>query len=109
MNKYNNKQTVIQGHIFDSKKEAERYLELRQMQNEGKIKDLELQYVFELQEGFKDTQGRKHRPITYIADFCYMDGSSMVVEDVKGMKTEVYKLKKKLFIYKYEYIRFEER
>jgi hemerythrin superfamily protein len=84
------------------------FLELRQYQKEGKIKNLEIQPVFELQEGFKDTQGRKHRPITYIADFSYIDGSNMVVEDVKGMLTEVYKLKKKLFIHKYEHIRFVE-
>ncbi len=109
MSKYHNKQRVVAGHVFDSIKESERYLELRQWQRQGLIKDLELQPVFELQEGFKDTQGRKYRPITYIADFGYTDGSSRVVEDVKGMRTEVYRIKKKLFIHKYEYIRFVEK
>lgn len=62
---------------------------------------LELQPVYELQEGYKRGK-RKVQPITYIADFLvtYKDGRQAVI-DVKGVKTEVYRIKKKLFEYKY--------
>ena len=111
MNKYRNKQTVIQGHVFDSIKEAERYLELGQRQKKGEIQDLALQPSFVLQYGFTDNQGKKHRPITYIADFMYWETKkpeATIVEDVKGMKTEVYKLKKKLLLFKHKNIIFRE-
>lgn len=109
MNKYRNKQTVIQGHVFDSKKESERYLELKQWQKEGKIRYLGLQPEYTLLEGFIDSQGKKHRPITYFADFEYVDMKhGFTIEDCKGMKTEVYKIKKKLFLAKFKDIRFIE-
>ena len=103
MNKYRNKQKVIQGHVFDSKKESERFLELRQWKKMGKIAELDLQPSFTLQGGFEDAQGKKHQPIIYFADFMYRDQKTgeVIVEDVKGIKTEVYRIKKKLFLYKY--------
>ena len=105
--KYNAKRIEIDGIKFDSKKEAKRYKELRMLEKAGKIKDLTLQPVFLLQEGFY-YQGKAIRQITYRADFEYIENGKRVVEDVKGFKTDVYKLKKKLFLKKYPDIVFRE-
>lgn len=96
--KYNNRKTVIDGIAFDSNKEAKRYTVLRSLQDGGYIKGLSLQVPFELipkQDG--------ERAVKYIADFVYYDIEKQIhiVEDVKGFKTDVYKLKRKLFKYKY--------
>lgn len=102
VHKYNAKKTVVDGIAFDSKKEAMRYKELKELQRVGKIDGLELQPRFELQESFKH-KGKTIRKIEYVADFKYLDIAlgKWVVEDVKGMKTDVYKLKKKLFLHSY--------
>ena len=105
--KYNAKLVKINGFKFDSKKEANRYLELKFLEKAGKIKDLKLQPCFLLQEGFY-YQGRAIRQITYKADFEYVQDGKRVVEDVKGFKTDVYKLKKKLFLKKYPDVIFKE-
>lgn len=104
MSKYLNKKTEIDGITFASKKEAKRYEELKWLQKAKKIEDLQLQKVFELQKGFEDKKSKeKIRPITYVCDFFYYDKEKgwYVVEDVKGVKTEVYRLKKKMFLNKY--------
>ena len=105
--KYGNKKTIIDGISFDSKKEASRYLVLKDMLKNKEIEDLELQPKFLLQDSFK-YKGKTERKIYYIADFCYIQKSKIVVEDVKGKKTDVYKLKRKLFLYKYSDIEFKE-
>lgn len=103
MSKYHAKKTEVDGIRFQSRKEGERYAELKLLERAGRIRSLVLQPKFELQEGFTNAEGKKIRAITYIADFMYYDCDldRTIVEDVKGMKTEVYKLKKKLFEYKY--------
>lgn len=101
--KYRAQKTEVDGILFDSKKEAKRYEELKLMQERGEIRDLVLQPTFELQKRFvKD--GHTVRAITYTADFMYLESETgkRIVEDVKGMKTDVYKLKKKLFEYKFQ-------
>lgn len=100
--KYNAKKTVVDGITFDSKKEAVRYKELKALELVGKIDRLELQPRFVLMDGFR-YEGKAIRKIEYIADFLYRDLSTyeLVVEDVKGVKTDVYKLKKKLFLKHY--------
>jgi hypothetical protein len=100
--KYHNKKTVIDGITFDSKREAERYCELKLLEKAGKIRYLDLQPEFILQESFKKN-GVTYRAIKYIADFSYIDieTGEIVVEDVKGMETEVFKIKWKLFEYHY--------
>lgn len=102
MSKYHSKKTTIYGITFDSKREAERYCELRLLEMAGKIKDLQLQHPFVLQPLFKK-KGKTIRAITYIADFVYYDleQKKIVVEDVKGYKTKEYMLKKKMFEYKF--------
>ena len=101
--KYNAKKKVVDGHTFDSKREAERYCELKLFLRAKEIKNLELQPRFLLQDGFVDKQGNKHRKIEYVADFMYVDKSGKtVVEDVKGVLTDVYKIKKKIFLKIYD-------
>lgn len=98
--KYKNIKMEIDGHEFDSKTEAKRYNELKLLECKGLIKKLQLQPRFLLQEGFKKN-GKTFRKIEYIADFMYEENGKVVVEDVKGMKTDVFKLKRKLFEYKF--------
>lgn len=97
--KYNNCKTVVNGISFDSKREAERYMELQYLLNERKIQALKCHPVYLLQEAF-DRDGKRHRKIEYEADFEYIDQATgkTIVEDVKGWKTEIYKIKKKLFL-----------
>ena len=103
MGKYNNKKIAVDGIIFDSKKEAARYSELKILLKAGLIFDLELQPVYEIQPSYK-RQGKTVRAIKYLADFRYKENGKMVVEDVKGFKTDMYKLKKKLVEYKFDVI-----
>jgi len=106
--KYNAKKVrTADGKIFDSKKEAERYLELKMLERAGVISNLILQPKFLLQESFK-YKGKTQRAIFYIADFEYIKDGKRIAEDVKGVKTEVYKLKKKLFLKKYPQVEFKE-
>lgn len=104
--KYHNKKVIYKGIKFDSKKEMQRYKDLELLESTDYICNLELQKKFLLQEGYTNAKGKKIRPIYYIADFYYYDyiDNKWVVEDVKASKaykTEVYKLKKKMFEYKY--------
>ena len=100
--KYNAKKTAVDGITFDSKKEAARYEVLKGLELVGKIDRLELQPRFVLMDGFR-YEGKAIRKIEYVADFLYRDLSTceLIVEDVKGVKTDVYKLKKKLFLKHY--------
>ena len=123
--KYGAKKTVFDGITFDSKREAERYRALVLLQSAGEIADLKLQVSFELlpaqyaETGETYKRGEKagqpkmkciERSLTYIADFVYTriaDGKT-VVEDVKGMKTKEYIIKRKLFRWMYPEYEFCE-
>lgn len=96
MNKYKNRKIIIDDYIFDSIQESRRYKELKILLNAGKIQELELQPHFLLQESFKKN-GRTFRKIEYIADFMYVENGKRIVEDVKGIQTDVFKIKHKLF------------
>ena len=106
--KYNSRKTVADGITFDSKKEAEYYCELKLRVQAGEIESFDLQPAFILQDGFK-VNGKTIRPITYRGDFQinHKDGSVEIV-DTKGFRTEVYKIKKKLFLYRYPQYKFTE-
>ena len=101
--KYHNTKVIYKVINFDSKKKIHRYKDLELLESTDYICNLELQKKFLLQEGYTNAKGKKIRPIYYIADFYYYDyiNNKWVVEDVKGVRTDVYKLKKKLFEYKY--------
>ena len=99
--KYKNEKVLFDGMEFDSKKECNRYIDLKLLERQGLIKDLRRQVRFELQPSYKKN-GKTIRPIYYVADFVYYDinKKKFIVEDTKGYRTEIYKLKKKLFEYK---------
>lgn len=83
--------TTVDGITFDSKKEAARYQVLKNAERDGMITGLSLQVPFPLIE--KSEYGRE---IRYVADFCYTYKGKYIVEDVKGIKTPVYRLKKRM-------------
>lgn len=103
MTKYNNKKTVIDNMVFDSKKEANRYLELKLLLKAKQISDLKRQITYVL----VPKQGGE-RAVKYIADFVYTENGKTVVEDVKGFRTDVYKIKRKLFKQIYSQCEFRE-
>lgn len=106
--KYSSAKTDIDGIRFDSKKEAEFYAELKLREKAGEITHLRLQPRYLLQKAFRH-EGKQYREIEYIADFEYIDNGKTVVVDVKGFRTAVYMLKKKLFLYKYgSKVKFQE-
>ena len=89
MSKYGAIKTEVDGFIFASKHEAHRYSELKLAERNGDISDLELQPKFPL-----IVNGKK--VATYIADFRYTERGEVVVEDAKGFRTAIYRLKKKM-------------
>ena len=114
--KYNATKCVVDGIEFASKREANRYLELRLLERAGEISDLRLQVDFELipnqyatekrygknGKPLKDKQVLLERKVVYRADFVYTDkDGKTVVEDTKGFRTTEYVLKRKMFLYKY--------
>ena len=109
--KYHNRKctVTIPGSVkqitFDSVKEARRFGELELMKNTGKIRDLRLQVNFTLQEGFTTAAGERIRPIVYRADFVYQEpsptGWRTIVEDVKGVRTKEYSMKRKMMLEKF--------
>ena len=105
MNKYHNKKIVVNGKKFDSKKEAERYKVLKMLENANIISNLSMQVPFELVPRQKN-----ERAVKYIADFMYVETATgkNIVEDVKGYRTDVYKIKRKLFKWRYPDYEFLE-
>lgn len=96
MNKYKNTKIVVDNIKFESNLEATRYKELKLLLRAGEISNLELQPRFLLQDSFKKN-GRTFRKIEYVADFQYIENGKTIVEDVKGLQTDVFKLKHKIF------------
>lgn len=100
--KYHARKTVVDGITFDSKREAKRYGELKLLERAGAIKGLQRQVRYELIPAF-DVDGKHYRPTSYVADFVYTDTATgaEVVEDCKGYRTDVYRLKAKMFAHKF--------
>jgi len=95
--KYRNKKTEIGGAKFDSKAEASRFVQLRRMQEAGLIEDLRRQVSFELAPAVKiPGKGRMSPPLRYFADFVYRQDGKQIIEDVKGVVTEGYRIKRHL-------------
>ena len=112
MSKYNSKKTVVDGMTFDSLKEARRYGVLKALENAGEISGLKRQVEFLLipEQREPDTIGKRggvhkgkviERKCIYVADFVYMRNQphELVVEDVKGIRTHDYIIKRKLMNY----------
>lgn len=103
MNKYGNKKVTVDGIIFDSVKEANRWQELLLLQRAGEITYLERQVRFVLIPSQKKDGKVVERPVVYIADFKYWDNRTgeQVVEDTKGFRTKEYIIKRKLLLYRF--------
>ncbi len=113
--KYGNRKTEAGGRTFDSTKEARRYRQLQALERAGVIYGLACQVRFELvppqrePDTYGPRGGRKpgkikngYSGVAYYADFVYYEKDGrQVVEDVKGFKTDVYKIKKQLMADKY--------
>ena len=104
-NKYRAIKTTVDGYEFHSRREAERYLILRQLQKDGIITDLKLQVPFVLIPS-QIICGQKQQGVTYKADFTYTEDGRLVVEDSKGFSTKEYRIKRKLmkFIHNIEVV-----
>ena len=113
MRKYGNRKTTVDGITFDSRREADRYRELKLLERAGVIQRLELQKKFVLipaqyenfvrygKKGQRLKDGRRciEKECAYIADFVYTQNGEMVVEDAKGMKTKEYIIKRKMMLF----------
>lgn len=112
--KYGNRKVIAEGIEFDSKREADRYQELKLLLRAGKISDLQLQVKFTLiptqyetykrysnktGKQLKDGKRVVEQETYYKADFVYRNaGGELVVEDTKGVRTEAYIIKRKLML-----------
>lgn len=108
-NKYNTKKFKDEeGNTWDSKREYERYLYLKEQESQGRIFNLKRQVVYELIPPLKDSQGKTlQRSVTYKADFVYDTAEGIqVVEDIKispKLIPQEYRLKEKIFYYRYKF------
>ena len=114
MNKYHNKKVIMDGIEFDSRKEANRWFELRMLERAGEIQALQRQVKYILipkqvetyerygKTGKRLADGERviEKECAYYADFVYMDNRTkkLVVEDTKGMRTDAYIIKRKLML-----------
>lgn len=115
--KYGNTKITVDGIQFDSKREAARYQELKLLERAGVISLLQRQTKFQLipdqhapsnavytkgpRKGQRKPGKLLEHECSYIADFCYIQNGETVVEDAKGYRTEVYRIKKKLMLERY--------
>ena len=100
--------TTVDYITFHSKAEARRYQELRLMEKAGQIRDLTLQPKFALAAYQADT----HYPKVighYVGDFSYIEAGERVIEDVKGLKTPMYRWKRKHMLAQYQILIRETR
>ena len=97
--KYKNRKYEVDGLVFDSKKEARRYEELRLLEKSGVISDLQTQVRFMLIPSQHIDGKCVERACFYVADFVYFENGQKVVEDTKGFKTTDYIIKRKLMLH----------
>ena len=104
MNKYNAKKVEIDGIVFDSRAEGRFYEHLLELMHDGVVESFEMQKPYTLLDKFPHPKtGKTIRAIKYVPDFevIYTDGRVEVV-DVKGMQTDVFRMKCKLFMFRYQ-------
>ena len=87
-NKYNARKTQVNGHTFDSQREARRYRDLQLLERAGRLHSLRLQVPYPLEVAGEQI-GK------YVADFVYTENDEEVIEDSKGYRTPLYRWKKK--------------
>lgn len=108
MNKYGATKVVVDGEVFDSRKEYYRWCDLRLLERAGKITDLKRQVKYVLIPAQANEDGKVvERECSYFADFTYYDFAlkQTVVEDVKGYKRgaayQLFSIKRKLMLFAY--------
>lgn len=107
MSKYRNKKVAADGFQFDSQMEYRRYCELKLLQRAGEIKDLHVHPKYKLlPKYYSNSQHRNIPAIIYTADFTYLEDGKVIVEDVKGVSTTAFNLKRRLFEYHYPSVFF---
>lgn len=99
MSKYHNRKVTQGGETFDSVKEYRRFCELRLLERAGAVTDLQRQVKFELIPAQRIDGKVVERACSYVADFVYQERGQQVVEDAKGMRTQEYRLKRKLMLW----------
>lgn len=115
MSKYGNRKVMVDGIVFDSVREARRYKELKALEATGALRDLQRQVKYTLIPEQRDfcneiyTRGKNkgcfkpgkllEKECSYIADFVYTRDGKTVVEDAKGVRTDVYRIKRKLMLW----------
>ncbi len=105
--KYHSEKVTLDGETFDSRREARRWMDLRLLEQAGEIRDLRRQVKYILiptqrEEGDGKKPGKLiEREVAYLADFVYIDARTgeTIVEDVKGVRTDAYILKRKLMLW----------
>lgn len=118
MSKFKSKRIEYNGMTFDSKKELRRYNELKVLERIGQINNLQRQvkYVLIPTQRTENKIGARgglikgkllEKECSYYADFVYEENGETVVEDVKGMRTTEYVIKRKLMLYVH-HIRIKE-
>lgn len=106
--KYNATKKTVDGVTFDSSGEARAYQLLTLWEKAGAISNLERQPRYVLMEGYTTGGGVRIRPMEYVPDFRFQRAGQTVVVDFKGVRTEAYKIKAKLFRQRYPDLVFEE-
>ena len=99
LSKYYSRKVTMNGVVYDSQKEANRWCELSLLQRAGKITNLQRQVKYELIPAQRIDGKVVERACTYVADFVYEENGNTVVEDTKGFKTKDYIIKRKLMLY----------
>jgi len=106
MTKYHARKVTDDGYTFDSQAEHRRYLELKLLQMAGEINNLIVHPSYELYPSATAPDGTRISKVTYIGDFEYIDQTGeTIVEDVKGVETAVFRLKRNVFLRKYPHLR----
>lgn len=110
-NKYNARKVKVDGIVFASQKEADRWRELKLLERAGKITELKRQVPFllipiqrefcsEIDKNGRFKKGKViERKCSYYADFVYMQNGKQIVEDAKGKRTDEYVIKRKLMLF----------
>lgn len=105
MNKYHSKKITTTDGVFDSKREFERWNELKLLQRAGRIQNLQRQVSYNLIPAQYAMDGKRKKlleyPCNYKADFVYTENGKTVVEDCKGYRTPEYRIKRKLMLEKH--------
>jgi len=92
-NKYGARKTQVGEITFDSKKEAQRYMELQLLERAGEISNLRRQVKIDLIGQYRPMYTRTGRKMRLTVDFAYVEDNIEVLEDAKGMWTRDFEVR----------------